>query len=132
MKEEWQKRLTFWPLRFGTTFVLGQKDFTKPALKSTEQMSLSGNMMSRTASDKTIDWHRYKLVKERDSLADYTFGVQRFPYVFYKNLSNFISKILEDNALFLQVSQKNLEETVVAVKTYRYSWANERKCKSIM
>ena len=34
------------------------------------------------------------------------------PYIFCKNLSDFTSKILEDNTLFLQVSWKILEENV--------------------
>ena len=34
------------------------------------------------------------------------------PYIFRKNLSDFTSKTLDDNALFLQVSWKILEENV--------------------
>ena len=38
------------------------------------------------------------------------------PYIFCKNLSDFTSKILEDNALFLQVSWKILQENVWSCK----------------
>ena len=38
------------------------------------------------------------------------------PYISCKNLSDFTSKILEDNALFLQVSWKILEDKVWSCK----------------
>ena len=38
------------------------------------------------------------------------------PYIFCKNRSDFTSKILEDNALFLQVSWKTLQEKVWSCK----------------